>query len=369
MYTQQMVIENFEVFATSLPMTKPVAMASVTISRAENVFVRLSGSGVTGWGEATDARTTTGESASDIAAALVNLRSRLPLPTSVSGAGDLVRSLLRDAPAARSAAEMALLDLEARQRGVPAWKLLGDDALVAQPAVHIVSGRCVEEEVDDARQAYAAGVRFFKLKAGRRLLEEEFTGIAAVTAALGPDAVCGADANEGLSLEAALEYAVRGQALGLTYLEQPVPRATLRDLVERARAQGSRMPVAADESVGTASDVCRLDGLVDGVVLKLQKAGGPADLVAAALAARRLGMMLGLTGKVAESSVAGAALLHASAACGSPNWGVSLTLTSLAVDPVHSSLERRNGWWQPPTGPGLGIEPDEDVLRKFAVDQ
>ena len=111
----------------------------------------------------------------------------------------MVRTLLLDAPAARSAATMALLDLEARQRDVPVWRLLGAEQLLPQPAVHIVSGTSVADEVADARRAYASGVRFFKLKAGPPARwRRSWPASQAITRALGDDAVCGADANEGL---------------------------------------------------------------------------------------------------------------------------------------------------------------------------
>lgn len=358
------IVEDLEVLRVSLPMRKPLAMAGVTISRAENVFVRLRGRGLVGWGECTDARATTGETADDVVRSLLALRSRLPLPAPEQEVGAAVAKVLKDAPAARSALLTALLDLAARQLGVPAWRLLGGGALEPRPAVHIVSGSSVPDEVADARAAYDDGVRHFKLKAGRRPLDEELAGISAVTTALGAEAICGADANQGLSVDAALIYAAEGRGLGLSYLEQPVPRRALAELAARAARLRGRTPIAADESVGSAADVVRLSGSVDGVVLKLQKAGGPAGLSEAAATARRLGLAVGLTGKIAESSLASGALLHASAAHGLPEWGVSLTLTSLAVDPVVTPLERRDGWWQPPTGPGLGVEPDLAALAE-----
>jgi len=362
----QCLVTEFDVVPASLPMKKPVPMASSTISEARNVFVRASSGEHDGWGETTDATTTTGESADRILAALRALQDGLCLPLPLARARDLVRAKLRSAPAARSAVLMALLDLEARHQCVPAWRLLGGRELHAQLAMHIVSGATVDEERVDAEQAYAAGVRIFKLKVGRRPLEQELDEIRSITAAIGTEAVWGADANEGLSLEAALTCVERGRGLGLTYLEQPVPRTVLRELAQRAAAFGSGLPVAADESVGTAADVRQLADVVAGVVLKIQKAGGPAGLVAAAAEARRQGMLLGLTGKVAESSLASAALLHASAANGSPEWGLSLTLTSLAVDPVQVPLVRVDGLWLPPAGDGWGVVVDEDQLREYS---
>jgi L-alanine-DL-glutamate epimerase-like enolase superfamily enzyme len=97
-------------------------------------------------------------------------------------------------------------------------------------------------------------------------------------------------------------------------------------------------------------------------VVKIQKAGGPEGLARALDVARERALTVGLTGKVAESSLAGAALLHAAAAHGEAAWGASLTLTSLALDPVVEPVHQLDGWWHLPPGPGYGVEVDRSEL-------
>jgi L-alanine-DL-glutamate epimerase-like enolase superfamily enzyme len=50
------------------------------------------------------------------------------------------------------------------------------------------------------------------------------------------------------------------------------------------------------------------------------------------------------------------------------DWGVSLTHFYLAEDLVRQPLAMGEGAVSLPTGPGLGIEVDEDAVGRFRVD-
>ena len=66
-----MKIKSIEPIAVSLPMKKPVQMAGETVTRADNVLVRIeSEDGVVGWGEAASAPTMTGETVASMMAAV-----------------------------------------------------------------------------------------------------------------------------------------------------------------------------------------------------------------------------------------------------------------------------------------------------------
>src|SRR5579863_4524941 len=67
-------ITAIEPIAVSLPMKKPVQMAGETVTRADNVLVRIeSDDGVVGWGEAASAPTMTGETVAGMMAAVALL--------------------------------------------------------------------------------------------------------------------------------------------------------------------------------------------------------------------------------------------------------------------------------------------------------
>jgi L-alanine-DL-glutamate epimerase-like enolase superfamily enzyme len=77
-------------------------------------------------------------------------------------------------------------------------------------------------------------------------------------------------------------------------------------------------------------------------------------------------MKVNLAGKMAESGIATAAVLHLAAAVPSLDWGVSPTSPYLAEDLLARPLEFGAGHATVPTGPGLGVEVDEARVRRFA---
>ena len=76
-------------------------------------------------------------------------------------------------------------------------------------------------------------------------------------------------------------------------------------------------------------------------------------------------MKVNLACKVAESSIAAAAVLHLAAAVPAVDWGVSLTSQYLADDVVRVPLAIANGHADVHAGPGLGVEVDEARVRKY----
>jgi L-alanine-DL-glutamate epimerase-like enolase superfamily enzyme len=56
-------------------------------------------------------------------------------------------------------------------------------------------------------------------------------------------------------------------------------------------------------------------------------------------------------------------------ACASPvlDWGVNMTHVYLAEDLVRDPLPLENGKIALRTAPGLGVDIDEDAVRRFAV--
>ena len=87
-------------------------------------------------------------------------------------------------------------------------------------------------------------------------------------------------------------------------------------------------------------------------------------------AARRcdaLGLAVNLACKVAESSIATAAVLHLAAAVPAIDWGVSLSSQYLAADVTPEPLVVSGGYANVPAQPGLGVRVDEALVRRYAV--
>ena len=93
------------------------------------------------------------------------------------------------------------------------------------------------------------------------------------------------------------------------------------------------------------------------------------DRIAVMQAGRRmqaLGMHVNLAGKIADSSVASAAIVHLGAALPQLDWDVSVTCQYLAQDIAREPLRIERGHARVPDRPGLGIEVDESRLSGLA---
>lgn len=205
---------------------------------------------------------------------------------------------------ARNALDCALWDLEAQQRGIPAWKIAGLSRF--EPlATTITIGADEPAAMASAAEAYFPQWPMLKLKlTGETDLDAE--RVRAVRAAR-PDAWLGVDANQGYSRETLEDILPALVAAGVELLEQPLPRGAEADLdgVERP------MPFAADESVCTLAEIDRASTRFDTVNIKLDKCGGLTEALAIAARCRELGLkvmvgnMMGSSLSMAPSLVVG----------------------------------------------------------------
>jgi muconate cycloisomerase len=103
-----------------------------------------------------------------------------------------------------------------------------------------------------------------------------------------------------------------------------------------------------------------------GLSLKTIKLGGMQPVMRGGRLCESLGMEVNLACKIAESSIATAAVVHLASALPSVNWGVSLSSQYLAAD-IATPLKVEQGHVAVPTGPGLGITVDEARVKKHQL--
>jgi muconate cycloisomerase len=360
-------IRRIDAIPVALPLKAPMKMASITITKAENLLVRVeAASGEVGWGEAPSAPTMTGDTLGGLVAAV---RDHLaPLLIGKDARGDhralLQRALVGNA-GAHSAVEMALLDLVGHAENKRLIDLVARPLRTRVAPMWLLGNATPEQDIAEAKERQAQGFDFFKLKIGVKPIAAEIAAAHAIRAAL-PHATLCADANCGLTLAAARRYAERTRDANLMFIEQPLPADDLASL--KVLARGTKTPIGMDESIQSLADVEAVKRAgAKGVSLKLIKLGGMRDAVAAGKLCRKLGLKINVAAKIAETSIGTAAAVHL--ACAVPNvaWGVSLTNLYLAEDIVRRPIALRDGFVALPDGPGLGVEVDEAAIERFRV--
>jgi L-alanine-DL-glutamate epimerase-like enolase superfamily enzyme len=247
--------------------------------------------------------------------------------------------------AARAAVDLALHDALGKRLGAPVHHLLGLNNLPLPPTSFTIAITAPEELV--ARVQAAAAFPILKVKLGTdRDLE-----IVQTIRAAAPRAIIRVDANAGWSVQQALTLIPQFAELGVELVEQPLPVDDLEGFRVLKRAQ-LPLPIIADESVKTPTDVVRLADAVDGVNIKLMKTGGIQGALAAIQTARSCGLKI-MLGCMIETSLGATAAAHLA---GLVDW-VDLDGPLLIANDPFSGVQFTGAHLMLPEGPGLGVTP------------
>jgi muconate cycloisomerase len=363
-------IRRVDAIPLVLPLKKPMLMGGgQRFERAQTLAVRIeAANGLIGWGEASAAPTMTGDLLPGMVAAVKDHLAPLLIGRDALARARLSRELsvaIIGNTGAKAACDLALFDLAGRHLGVSIVELLGGPVRDSLLTMCLLGNPDIAQDVADAQAYRAQGYNFFKLKVGVKRVEEEIEAALAVRRAIGPEAILCADANMGMTFANARRYVTGAVDAGLAFLEQPFRDNELNTTLALARI--SPIPLCADESAHSIENIIEWQraGAIGGVNLKTIKLGGTAATLRAAVVADTLGLAIDLAGKIAESSIATAGLVHLGYCIPNLDWGINPTSHYLADDIVRSPLAPVDGSSPRPTGPGLGVEVDESAVARY----
>ena len=367
-----MKIKALEAIAVSIPMRKPIRMAGVELTCADNVLVRVeTDDGVVGWGEAASAPTMTGETVEGMVAAARYLMPYV-VGSSIEDLSEISRRMdfaLYGNYGIKSAFEIALHDALGKAQGKPVFELLGGKRRDRIPMLRMIASSDIDADVIEAKRGKAEGYVAFKIKVGTGNPQTDAERTRQVCEALNGDVLISADANQGFSVDEALIFVRALEGSGLDFFEQPVMGEDLAGMARIAAA--TDIAIACDEGVHRPDDLRRHHAAraARGGSLKAVKLGGLQAVREAALICEELGMKVNLAGKISESGIASAAVLHLAAAVPTLEWGVSPTSPYLAEDVISNPLRLAEGHAYVPTGHGLGVDVDEKLVRRFTIER
>lgn len=245
---------------------------------------------------------------------------------------------------ARCALDLALHDRIARQRRQPLWQLLG---LPPPPVLATCFTIAIAEPEEMAQQAAAvAQYDTLKIKLGS---DDDIARLAAVRAAR-PNAKLRVDANAGWTPEEAITLIERIERFDLELIEQPVRRD---DVAGMGYVQAhTSTPIVADESCQSLADVVALAHAgVQGINLKLMKAGGLGPGLRMAQRAKELGMRV-MLGCMIETSIGVTAMAHLA---GLADWLDLDGPLLIADDPFDGLRYDEHGGVHLPDRWGIGV--------------
>jgi len=320
-----------------------IARGGTTEHRLIRVRV-IDADGAEGWGEAAPNRFY-GENAATALGALEALRPVVePMDSWALDDIDIAMNrALRFNGSVKSAISAALHDLAGKRLGVPVYRMWGLDPAKAPLSSFTIAIAASDAELRE-RVAQAEQYPVLKIKLGTDHDEQ----IVRTVRDVAPNKILRVDANAAWTPKFALRMIPVLQELGVEYVEQPLPPHDIEGM--RFVRERSSLPVIADESCVTASDIPGLVGAVDGINIKLSKCGSLREALKMIAIARAHGMSV-MAGCMIETSLGITAAAHFAPLLDYADFdGAAL----LADDP-YSGATIDGGKIVIPRGPGLGV--------------
>jgi L-alanine-DL-glutamate epimerase-like enolase superfamily enzyme len=260
---------------------------------------------------------------------------------------------------ALSGVDIALWDLAGKAAGLPLHRLLGGAARTdIDVYASLVGYGDAAAAATRAGEAVAAGYRHVKLH------EREVGAVVAVRDALGPDVELMLDVNCAWTLEEALRRADRLAALDLRWIEDAIWPP--EDHVGLARLRRAGLRISAGENVATIFDFRHLLELdaIDVAQPDVTKIGGVTEMAKVVTLAEAFGVTV--SPHCAGFGAGFLASLHVLAALPRPTV-LERVYVQLDAALFPACVAVADGRVAVPPGPGLGADPDEDVIARYRV--
>jgi D-galactarolactone cycloisomerase len=329
------------------------------------VLVRIeTDAGITGWGEAFGhaAAATTRTALDTLIAPMLIGRDPTDIPALMRDLQHKVHLLGRTGAVmyALSGIDIALWDIAGKTAGQPVYKLLNAGKTVTELTAYLSLLRCTDPETvaSACRSAVEAGYRYVKLH------EIDVPSVKAAREAVGPDIEIMLDTNCPWTVDQAIEMNRQIAPYRLYWLEEPIWPPEDYDGIAQVRASGAI--TSAGENATSYMDFRRMFeiGAVAIAQPSVTKIGGITEMQKIIALGAEKGVEV-----VPHCGYLGAgfmATLHITAAMQKDTIVERLNI-DLAYNPFAPWNEIQNGKARVPQTPGLGCDPDPEIVTRFRM--
>lgn len=360
----------------ALPVRYPVSGYFKFFTKPERpaIFVKITcEDGTVGWGQSVPTHTWSYET---LESATTAIRAYLAPalighnPTDFAAAHKAMNKAIAPSfstgmPIAKAGIDLALHDIAGKLAGKNVRELWGRKDHDRVTLSWTVNVKTVDEAESMVADGAKRGYRHFNLKVSP---DPRFdVELARRVRKLAPKCFLWADANGGYDLDTALAVIPKLADAGVNVLEQPLPPNRLSGLAAIKR-QGA-LPILFDEGVVSLTDLEEFHklGLLDGVAMKPARTAGlyEAHRQVEYLEQNKL-MFLGSGLTDPDVSLAASLILYG--AYGLKYPAALNGLQYLAGSWLKQPFQLEDGALRVPTGPGLGVEVDEEKVRRDSRD-
>ena len=358
-----MKISKIEIGYIDIPLITPFKTALRTVSSVNDLLVKITAEdGTFGIGEAPPTAVITGDTKESIEAAIRYYIAPAIRGMELEPLTDVMAAMekaIAKNTSAKAAVDIALYDLYAKVKGMPLFRLLGQNApekIRTELETDItISVNETEEMVRDSVRAVEDGFRILKVKVGKGG-EKDVERVREIRRAIGNDPILRIDANQGWTTAEAVRtiQAMEDAGLIIELVEQPVSYHDFKGL-QYVTAHVDT-PILADESVFSYEDAVRImeEHAADLINIKLMKTGGIHEAVRICDAADKNDVQC-MIGCMLESKVSVSAGAHLGAARGCITMADLDGPSLCREDPYVGGPEYPGAKILLPETPGIGI--------------
>jgi L-alanine-DL-glutamate epimerase-like enolase superfamily enzyme len=348
------IISEIRVFTTEFALLRPLHHATAQTAELQSVVVKVTlDDGATGSAEVrANGAYATGEDRDAILRALTELR------VGTTKLEPAVAQLLRQSNLAAMVVDMAAWDALARRENQPLHQLW--TGLMSNPAPIRTHGQINFSDGPIQAQSWVdLGVDRLKVRVGSPNPDDDAAKLMSIASQMDRPLSFIADANGGWTADQTRSFLRLTAHLDVVWLEQPTG-----DLRQLRGLRPTSTLIYADESARGAASLSPLAELVDGVHLKLEKAGTVRQLFAAVEEARAHGLAVAL-GQMDQGQLGCSATVQLAAALGFERaeiWGCAQIKEDLSTE-----LQLVDGCISVPSGPGNGLTTlNEELLLEVS---
>ena len=374
-----MKIVAIETFDLTCPLERPFGWSQGWLDQRSTTLVKVAtDDGLVGWGE--------GAAASLIDGLLAPLLIGQD-PMDRAGLWERMFHALYNgnnavglAGSALSALDIALWDLAGKATGLPVCALLGgkvrDKVAVYATGLYYTEGEFPDRLLDEARGYVAAGFKGMKTKVGGLSIAEDVARVRALREAIGPDIHLMVDANEAYNATTAIRIGQKLADLDLVWFEEPVNAQDLDAYLEVKAALP--MAIAGGENLRTryefkpyltrrAYDIVQPDIMHCGGITEMQRICAMANACGIQVNPHVWGspVMIAATLHLAATLPPCPPARNAQPYMQEPVMEFDRTPSAIRQELCAVPFDQEDSFVRVPTGPGLGIEVDEEVVARL----